>query len=363
MPLDLPNLLKFAVANRASDIHLQANAAPMLRVAGRMRALEMPKLEKDELRQLIQGLLPSHLIDNSDERLFNGIDFSFTDPDIARFRCSAYRQLGMPGLVMRVVPTKAPDFKDLNLPAVLEDIALSRRGLTLVTGTTGSGKSTTLAAMLNLINRTYPTKIISIEDPIEFLFQGDKSMISQLEVGQDTPSFEQGLRQALRQDPDVIMVGELRDVETLRIALRAADTGHQVLSTVHSADTAQTIERVIAMFPPAEHKILLSQLSHSIEAIVGQRLVTTRDDRRVPAVEVLRGSGVTERFIENNQIDELGDYIATGELGMQTYDQHLLELYNAKTISGTQALQHASNTEALSLAMRGIRRVGGGLGS
>lgn len=363
MPLDLPHLLRFAVDNGASDIHLQANAVPMLRIAGRMRALDMPRLEHNELRHLIQGLLPTHLTDNADERLFNGIDFSYTNADIARFRCSAYRQLGTPGLVMRVVPTTAPNLKDLNLPTVIEDIALSRRGLTLVTGTTGSGKSTTLAAMLNLINRTYPMKIISIEDPIEFVFQGDKSMISQLEVGQDTPSFQQGLRQALRQDPDVIMVGELRDVETLRIALRAADTGHQVLTTVHSADTAQTIERVIAMFPAAEHKILLSQLSNSIEAIVGQRLVNADDNKRVPAVEVLRGSGVTKRFIEEKQIDELSDYIATGELGMQTYDQHLLELYNAKAISGTQALQHASNTEALSLAMRGIRRVGSGFGN
>ena len=185
-------------------------------------------------------------------------------------------------------------------------------------------------------------------------------MIAQLEVGGDTPSFAQAMRQALRQDPDVILVGELRDMETLRMALQAADTGHQVFSTIHSSTAAQTVERIIAMFPPAEHKLLLSQLAGSIEAIISQRLVPTRDGKRRPAVEILRGSAVTQKLILENRLVELSDYIATGESGMQTFDQHLIKLYRENLISGTEALRQATNPGQLSMALRGISGVGSG---
>ena len=290
--------------------------------------------------------MPRRHTNDLDEALVAGIDFSHTIAGLARFRCSAFSQLGTAAMVVRVIRTKIPSIEDLNLPPVIHDIALSQRGLTLLTGTTGSGKSTTLAAMIDLINSNLRLKIITIEDPVEYVHTNKKSMICQLEVGSDTPSFEQALRQALRQDPDVILVGELRDVDTLRIALRAADTGHQVFSTVHSATAPQTVERIIAMFPPTEHHLLLSQLAGAAEAIVSQRLVPTREGKRRPAVEVLRGSAVTQKFIVENRLSELSDYIKTGEAGMQTFDQHLLKMYQDKVISGTEALHQATNPGA-----------------
>ncbi len=358
--MDLPALLKFAVDNSASDIHLQTGSSPMLRVAGQMRSLELPVLSLEDVRAVVAELLPPGRASDPAQAMIDGVDFAYTADGLARFRCNLYSHLGRPGLVLRTIAAAPATLSGLNLPEVIEDIALSQRGLVLVAGTTGSGKSTTLAAIIDLINATYRMKIITIEDPVESLYANKKSLISQLELGQDTPSFEQGLRQALRQDPDVILVGELRDVDTLRIALRAADTGHQVFATVHSANAAQTVQRIIAMFPPNEHKMLLSQLARSIEAIISQRLVTDTAGKRIPAVEILRGTPVTEKFILENRLGELSDYIAGGELGMQTFDQHLLEMYNAKRISGTQALRWSTNAEAMSLAMRGIRRIGSG---
>jgi len=358
--MELNQLLKFAVDNNASDLHLQAGAPPMLRIGGTMRFATIPALDNEQLRNIITSLLPERMRSRIDEAIISGLDFSHAAPDLARFRCSAYSQLGRFGLVMRVIRTKIPSLEELNLPKVIRDIALSERGLILVTGTTGSGKSTTLAAMIDLINDNYRNKIIAIEDPVEFLHANKKSMVSQLELGSDTPSFEQALRQALRQDPDVILVGEMRDVDTLRIALRAADTGHQVLSTVHSANAAQTIQRIIAMFPTAETDLLLGQLSTSIEAIISQRFVTTVDGQRRPAVEILRGSPVTEKFIMQKKLTELAEYINEGESGMQSFDNHLLSMYRQQIISGTEAMRAATHPEQLAMALRGIKRIGSG---
>ena len=358
--MDLASLISFAVENEASDIHLQAGSVPMVRVGGQMRVLDLPVLGDDEMRRVIASIVPSVFASGMEDLIIKGIDFSHAIDGGARFRCNAYSHLGRPGLVMRVIQSEIGTIAGLNLPEVLEDIALSQRGLILVSGTTGSGKSTTIAAMIALVGRTYRTKIISIEDPVEYVFQSNKSLISQLEVGRDTPSFEHGFRQALRQDPDAILVGELRDLETMRIALRAADTGHQVFSTVHSADAAQTVERLVAMIPPSERALLLSQLARSLEAIVAQRLVTTRDQKLLPAVEILRGTAVAEKLILENKLADLSDYIAGGEIGMQTFDQHLLQMYNAGNVSGTQALRWSSNPEAMSMALRGIRTIGSG---
>jgi twitching motility protein PilT len=353
--ISLDKLLRFAVEQNASDLHIQAASCPMMRIAGQIRSVESDPLTDEQIREFIASIAPENIKADLDAALVRGVDFSHSVPGLSRFRCSAYRQLGRVGLVMRVIRNEIPSMDDLHLPKVIHDIALSQRGLTLVTGTTGSGKSTTLAAMIDLINNTLRTKIITIEDPIEYLHPPKKALTSQLEVGSDTPSFDQALRQSLRQDPDAILVGELRDVETLRIALRAADTGHQVFSTLHSADAPQTIERIIAMFPPVEHRLLLSQLARSIEGIIAQRLVRTTDGARRPAVEVLRGSAVTEKFILENKLAELHKYIETGESGMQSFDQHLLQMYRAELISGTEALRAASNPEALAMAMRGIK--------
>jgi len=355
--MDFKTLFKTAVDNGASDIHLLGGRKATLRMHGTLVRVDAPPISSQELFAQITGMLPTQLGTNLAASATKGIDFSFTDPAAGRFRCSAFYALGQPGLSMRAVRAVIPSIEELHLPTTIMDIALSQRGLTLVTGTTGSGKSTTQAAMLDLINNNYDVKVITVEDPIEFLHTDKRALITQIEVGVDSVSFDQALRQALRQDPDVILIGELRDVDTLRVALRAADTGHQVFATVHASRAAQTIERIIAMFPPAEHKLLLAQLAHSLEAIISQRLVVMRAGGRRPAVEILRGGPVTEKFILEDKLAELTAYIETGDSGMQTFDQHLLQMFNHQLIAGREALKHANRPEALATAMRGIRFV------
>ncbi len=357
--MELENILRFAVEKSASDIHFQAGSAPSLRITGQMRAISGDPLSDEQIIGFIRSIAPARQVQDMENGLVSGLDFSYTIAEVARFRCSAYRHLGKTGIVLRIIRFTIPSIDDLRLPKAVHDIALTRRGLTLVAGTTGSGKSTTLAAMVDLINKTYACKIITVEDPVEFLHPSQKALISQLEVGADTPSFAQALRQALRQNPDTILVGELRDLESLRMLLQAADTGHQVFSTVHSASASQTIERIIAMFPPAEHHLLLQQLAGSVEAIISQRLIATIDGRRVPAVEILRGNAVTRKLILENKPDEMVAYIASGESSMQSFDQHILKLYKADVISGTEAMRWATNPESLALAMRGIKVSGG----
>jgi twitching motility protein PilT len=352
--MDFNQLIRFATDQGASDVHLQTGAAPLVRIDGQMRAVDSPPVVNQELRQFILSIKRGLTVEELDRAMVQGLDFSYAIPGVSRFRCNVYSHLGTPALVMRVVRLKVRTLEELHLPSVIRDITLSLRGLTMVTGTTGSGKSTTLAAMIDLINNAYRCKIITIEDPVEYVHTNQKAMISQLEVGQDTPSFEHGLRQALREDPDVILVGELRDSETMRMALRAADTGHQVFATVHSSNASQTIERILAMVPPEERSIAVSQLAGSLEAVISQRLAVTRDGGRRPAMEILRGGPVTSKYIMENRLKDLSDYIATREAGMQRFDQNLLDLYHEKIISGTEAMRLATNPEAVALGMRGI---------
>jgi twitching motility protein PilT len=354
--MNFDQLLRFGVEQGASDLHLQSGSVPMLRIRGQMRAIEAPPLKAEELRSFIVSIAKRITAETLDEAMVRGLDFSHAIPGFARFRVNVYSHLGEPGMVLRVIRMTIPSLDELHLPSVLRDVALARRGMTLVTGTTGSGKSTTLAAMIDLINNAYPCKIITIEDPIEYLHTNKKALISQLEVGTDTSSFSQGMRQALREDPDVILVGELRDTDSMQMALRAADTGHQVFSTVHSSNAPQTIERIVAMIPPAEQKISLSQLAGSIEAVISQRLAVSREGGRRPAVEILRGGPVTSRYILENRLGDLADYVATGESGMQTFDTHLLSMYHDGVISGTEAMRLATSPEALAMGMRGIRQ-------
>jgi twitching motility protein PilT len=353
--MNFDQLIRFGVEQGASDLHLQTGASPLLRINGLIRTVESPPVVDQELRQFILSIKKGLSAEQLDRALVDGLDFSYFIPGVSRFRCNIYSHLGTPAMVLRVVKLKVRTLEELHLPAVLRDITLSLRGMTLVTGTTGSGKSTTLAAMIDLINNSFRCKVITIEDPVEYVHTNQKAMISQLEVGQDTPSFEQGLRQALRQDPDVILVGELRDSETMRMALRAADTGHQVFATVHSTNASQTIERILAMVPPDERALATAQLAASIEAVISQRLAVTRDGNRRPAMEILRGGPVTSRYILENKISELSTFIATRESGMQRFDQHLLDLYHQKVISGTEAMRLATNPEAVALGMRGIK--------
>jgi twitching motility protein PilT len=352
--MDFQAILRFAVEHGASDVHIQAGLVPSLRLGGTIKPLKQPPVTDDGVRGFITSIAPARMRENLDDRLNRGMDFSYALPNVSRFRCSAYRHLGNAGIAMRVLKGRIPTIEELHLPPIIADIGLAQRGLTLVTGTTGSGKSTTLAAMLDLINQTRACKIITIEDPVEYLYTPNKAIIAQLEVGTDTPSFDQALRQSLRQDPDVVLVGELRDMDTLRIALRAADTGHQVFSTVHSASAPQTVERIIAMFPPNEHKLLLTQLAGNLHAIISQRLLICTDGQRRPATEILRGGPVPTKYILEGRALELGDYMRTAGNGMQTFDQDLLGLHRQQLITVQEAMHHATNPEQLQMALRGI---------
>ena len=357
--MDFTALFQKAFELNASDIHLRSGRPPSFRIHGELIQVGETAIGQEEFVAQLAHMVPAHMRGELAADSLKGVDFSYADPAVGRFRCSAFRTLGRAGMTMRTIKSTIPSIEDLHLPAPVLEIALCQRGLTLVTGTTGSGKSTTLAAMIDLINTNYDVKVITVEDPIEFIHEDKRALITQIEVGSDSSSFDQALRQALRQDPDVILVGELRDVETLRMALRAADTGHQVFATVHAARAAQTIERIIAMFPPAEHAILLSQLAHSLEAIISQRLVQTREDKkRRPAVEILRGGPVVEKYVMENKLVQLSEYIESGQSGMQSFDQHLLQMYSAKLISGTEALKHANRPEALATALRGVKYIG-----
>jgi twitching motility protein PilT len=352
--MDFHALLRFAVEHDASDVHLQAGLPPHVRMGGILKAINQPPVADEALRSFIGSIAPPHVRGNTAEKMVQGLDFSYAAPSLSRFRCSAYQHLGWGGIAMRVIKNRIPTIAQLHLPEVVGEIANSQRGLTLVTGTTGSGKTTTLAAMIDLINQHRACKIITVEDPVEYIHAPKHAIIAQLQLGSDTPSFDQALRQALRQDPDVVLVGELRDVETLRIALRAADTGHQVFSTVHSASAPQTIERIIAMFPPAEHKLLLTQLAGNLEAIISQRLLICRDGSRRPATEILRGGPVPTKFILEGRALDLHDYMRSAGKGQHTFDQDLLTLHRQELISIHEALLHATNPDSLGMQLRGI---------
>lgn len=348
--LTLGDLVRAAFEHHAADIHLQGGARPHLRIGGRLQPFGEPWAD-GAVYDLIATIAPVEKRGNLRQQLVAGLDFSYVIEGTCRFRCSAFSHQGHCGMVLRLVPDEIPALEALHLPRIIQDITLSRRGLVIVSGTTGSGKTSTVAAMVDLINQSQAAKIVTIEDPIEYVHTPQRALLTQIEVGSDTPWFSQAVRQALRQDPDVLMIGELRDVETLRLALRAADAGHQVFATMHAANAPQTLERMIALFPPVEHKLLLWQLATALEAIIVQRLLVTTNGQRRPAIEIMRGTRVTERLILENRLDELPAYMETGEAGMQTFDQHLLRLYADGTISGTEALHRATLPEALSLRL------------
>ena len=323
-----------------------------MRIKGQVREIDAPALTDEQLRSFIRAIGPRAVVDDIDAAMVRGWDFSFGASGQARFRCNLFSHLGQPALVIRVILPKIRTIEELHLPPVIREITQARRGLTLMSGATGSGKSTTLAAMVDLLNTSYHLKILTIEDPVEYEHQSHKSMVSHVEVGRDTPSFDQGLRQATRQAPDVILVGELRDPETVQMALRAADTGHQVLATIHSSNAAHTVERLLAMLPPAVLPIAREQLAASLVGIISQRLTNSKTAERWPVVEVLRSDSVVAKYILENRIAEIADYIATGQRKMQTFDMHLLKLYHDGILGGTEALDVATNPEALALEMR-----------
>ncbi len=357
MELHINDLLKICTDRGASDLHLKVGSHPVIRVDGKL----LPLTEQKRLMQEDTIAMAFSIMSARQKQKFKDnfeLDMAYSVPGLGRFRCSVFQQRGTVGLVLRVIPVKILTIRDLLLPQVLEQIAGERRGLILVTGTTGSGKSTSLAAMIDFINSTRTEHIMTIEDPIEFLHRDKKSLVNQREVEVDTKSFALALRAALRQDPDVILVGEMRDYETIETALTAAETGHLVLSTLHTLDATETVNRIISVFPPHQQKQIRLQLASVLKAVISMRLVPRADGKgRVPAVEVLRATAYIRDCVENKEKTKLiRDAISQGtsQYGMQTFDQSLYRLYKQDLISFEEALRQATNPDEFKLRVAGI---------
>jgi twitching motility protein PilT len=351
------DLLKAATDRGASDLHLKVGSHPVVRVDGRLMPLTAEKrLMQEDTIAMAFSIMSARQKQKFKDNL--EIDMAYSVPGLGRFRCSVFQQRGTVGLVLRVIPVRILTIRELLLPPVLEVIASDRRGLILVTGTTGSGKSTSLAAMIDFVNSTRTEHIMTIEDPIEFLHRDKKSLVNQREVEVDTKTFSFALRSALRQDPDVILVGEMRDYETIETALHAAETGHLVLSTLHTLDATETVNRIISVFPPHQQKQIRLQLAAVLKSVISMRLVPRADGKgRVPAVEVLRSTAYIRDCIENKEKTKLiRDAIAAGtsQYGMQTFDQSLYRLYKQELISLEEALRQASNPDEFKLKVAGI---------
>ncbi|HET9530072.1 MAG TPA: PilT/PilU family type 4a pilus ATPase [Blastocatellia bacterium] len=349
----LNQLLTVAVHNKASDVHIQVGEPPLLRINGYLAQVKYHAIEPDEMLQIVRTLAGEDRFDKHFEGQ-NEFDVSYEVPDVGRFRVNVFRQRNNYSAVLRVVPLEIKTFEELNLPHVMTKIANLRRGLVLASGATGNGKSTTVAAMIEHINRTRKAHIVTIEEPIEFLFKNKVSVISQREVGIDTDSFKSAMRAALRQDPDVIFVGEIRDSESVDIALKAAETGHLVISTIHTPDAQRTIGRLIGFFPEEEHATIRTSLAHNLMAVVSLRLVVSGNGSgRVPAVEVMLVTRSIEECIRNpEKTSEIQQYIQKGtEMGMQTFDQHLIELLQSGRISLEAAKLAATNPAEMELML------------
>ena len=356
--MDVNDLLKEAHAQGASDLHLKVGSFPVLRINGELAPLSTEKRlsQEDTLKIAFAVMSPGQ------REIFkkrNDIDLAYSVPGLGRFRCNIFIQRGTVGLVFRVIPMRIPTVEELLLPDIIKKIAMESRGLILVTGTTGSGKSTTLAAMIDHINMSKTDHIMTIEDPIEYLHRDKRSIVNQREIGSDTESFSKAMRAAMRQDPDVILVGEMRDFETIQTALTAAETGHLVLSTLHTSDAAETVNRIISVFPPYQHKQVRIQLSSVLKGIISMRLVPRTDGKgRVPAVEVLIATAtIKDCILDADKTKSINDAIAQGTLhyGMQTFDQSLFNLFKSGLISYEEALRRATNPDDFALKVKGIQ--------
>jgi twitching motility protein PilT len=355
--MHINDLLRIAVDSGASDVHVKVGSYPMMRVGGNlMAARDEKKLDLEEVVAMTAAVLSPTQRQKFKEA--QELDLAYSVPGLGRFRVNVFQQRGTVGLVFRVIPMQVRTIEELDLPRVLKEIATEERGLVLVTGTTGSGKSTTLAAMIDYVNKTRTTHVVTVEDPIEFLHRDIRSIVSQREVAVDTRSFAQALRSALRQDPDVILVGEMRDFETIETGLLAAETGHLVFSTLHTVDATETINRIIAVFPPHQQKQVRLQLASVLRAVISQRLIPRKDgEGRVPAVEVM----LTTPFIRDCIVDKEKTHLITGAIGsgtsqygMQTFDQSILGLFEEGLISYDEAIRWASNVDEFKLKVQGI---------
>lgn len=347
------DLVRLLVERGGSDLHLKAGSPPAMRVKGGMEGSEHESLTPQDTEEILAEILPEKL--SEDFAAQGEADFSYAVEGVGRLRVNAFRQRGSISLVMRHIPFGVPRFEDLGLPEAIRRLSSEERGIILVTGTTGSGKSTTLASMIDLINRHQSKHIVTIEDPIEFLHRDEQSLVNQREVGADTESFARALRRVLRQDPDVILIGEIRDAESAQIALSAAETGHLVLSTLHTVDATETVNRIIDLFPPHERGQVRTMLAGTLKGIIGQRLLRTADgEGRVAACEVLVATNRIRDFIlDPEQTGQLHEAIAEGEYyGMQTYDQALLKLVQEERIDYAEALGVASQPQNFKLMVQ-----------
>jgi len=355
--MELNEILTIAFKAKGSDIHIKTGLPPIVRIDGRLHPIpNSQRLSPDYVSSTAQSMM-----NDRQRRIFEEnyeVDLAYAVPGLGRFRVSVYRQRGTVAMVFRSIAFVIPTLQGLNLPPVIHKICQEERGLILVTGTTGSGKSSTLAAMIDSINQSRTCNIITIEDPVEFLHRDNKCIISQREVGSDTPTFSAALKGALRQDPDVILVGEMRDYETIETAMTAAETGHLVMSTLHTMDAAETINRIIGVFPPYHQRQVRIQLASIIRGVISQRLVPRADGKgRVPAVEVMLASArIRECIDDKDKTKQLHDAIAQGYVsyGMQTFDQSLMKLYSSQLISYDEAVRQSSNPDDFALKVSGI---------
>jgi len=355
--MELNEILAIAVKAKSSDIHIRAGLVPIVRIDGKLRPIpNAPRLAPEVVRSMVLAIMNERQRKQFEDNF--EVDLSYGVPGLGRFRINVYSQRGTVAMAMRSISMGVPTLNSLNLPPVLEKLSMEERGLILVTGTTGSGKSTTLAAMIDYINDHRTCNLITIEDPVEYLHRDKKSIISQREVGFDTASFGQALKGALRQDPDVILVGEMRDLETIETAMSAAETCHLVMSTLHTLDAAETINRIISVFPPYHQRQVRTQLAGVLKGAISQRLVNRADGKgRVPAVEVMLGTARIRECIDNeDKTKQLPEAIAQGFVayGMQTFDQSLMQLYTKKLITYEEAMRQSTNPDDFALKISGI---------
>lgn len=354
--MNLKQMLVEMLNRKASDLHLRVGVRPHLRVNGELEQIAIEPLTIEVMEQIVNQMLN----EKQRERFFrkNEMDMALSVAKLGRFRINLYRQRGTIGIAIRSVNVSVPTFEELSLPDVVRSLAETRRGLVVITGTTGSGKSTTLATMIEEINANRTANILTVEDPIEYIYRDHKSIISQREVGGDTDTFSSALRHAFRQDPDIILIGEIRDLETMSIALTAADTGHLVLTTLHTMDALETISRIISFFPPHQHQQIRLLLGGTLKAIVCQRLISRSDKSgRVPAVEVLvNTAAIRESIMDPEKWTEINELIEQGavQYGMQTFDQSIMKLYKHGMISFEEAMINASNSDDFDLRVKGI---------